>query len=278
LRQNPKFHATMSSPVGGLFQRLHGGMDAPGGFGVLMNDSQREDILRGIFDIYYKDTHPTKLVFDTNRLWCSQMPLVAHLFPKSKVIVCVRELMWVMDSFERIRAKNPLIISKMFKPRDQATIYTRVNALGNPHGTVGYAWNAVQEALFSDFDDRLIIVDYEALTRDPHRAMSFIYEQLELPMFDHDYDNVEFEASEEFDTQLGLPGLHRVAKKVQYSERPTILPPDLVERFSGRNFWRRPVAQKRKAAILLPANFKQRIMPQGGVQPPLHPMGPPAGV
>jgi sulfotransferase len=278
LRQNPKFYATMSSPVGGLFQRLHTGMDAPGGFGVLMNDSQREDILRGVFDIYYKDTHPTQLVFDTNRLWCSQMPLLAHLFPKSKVIVCVRELMWVMDSFERIRAKSPLIVSKMFKPRDQATIYTRVNALGNPHGTVGYAWNAVQEALFGDFDDRLIIIDYEALTRDPQRAMTFLYEQLEMPAFAHDFDNVEFEASEEFDQQIGVPGLHRVSKKVQYSERPTILPPDLVERFSGRNFWRRPPAAKRKAAILLPANLKQRIMPPGGAQPPMRPMGPPAGV
>ncbi|RFB77947.1 sulfotransferase family protein [Methylovirgula sp. 4M-Z18] len=278
LRQNPKFHATMSSPVGSLFQRLHHGMAAPGGFAVMMDDAQREDILRGIFDIYYKATHPTKLVFDTNRLWCSQMPLVAHLFPQSKVIVCVRELAWIMDSFERIQAKSPLIISKMFKPRDAATIYTRVNALGNPHGTVGYAWNATQEALFGDFADRLIVIDYEALTRDPKRAMTFLYEKLGLPEFEHDFDNVEFEANEEFDKEIGVPGLHRVAKKVQYSERPTILPPDLVERFSGRNFWRRPAAQARKAAILLPANLKQPIMPPGGPRQMMRGMGPPAGV
>ena len=41
-------------------------------------------------------------IIDTSRMWCSRMPLLADLYPEARVIVCVRELVWVIDSFERI--------------------------------------------------------------------------------------------------------------------------------------------------------------------------------
>ena len=269
LRQNPKFHAGMSSPVSGLFQRLLAGMSAPGGFSVMISETQREDILRGIFDIYYKDIHPAKTVFDTGRMWCGKMGALARLHPGAKVIVCVRELAWIMDSFERILGRNPLIVSRMFKPSEAMTVHSRVNALASGNGTVGFAWNAVQEALHGDHAGRLIVVDYEALARDPKRAMEFIYRHLDMPVFEHDFGNVAFEAGEEFDAQLGVPGLHTVARKVEFSQRPTILPPDLFERFSGRNFWRWPTARLRDVPILLPAAFKPIVMQQGNVRAPM---------
>ena len=266
LRQNPRFHAGMSSPVSGLFQRMLAGMSAPGGFSVMISQPQREDLLRGIFDIYYKDIHPARTVFDTGRMWCSKMGAVARLYPDSKVIVCVRELAWIVDSFERILAKNPLIVSRMFKPQDSLTMHARVNSLASGQGSVGFAWNAVQEALHGEHAGRLIVVDYEALARDPKRAMEFVYKHLDMPAFEHDFNDVAFEASEEFDAQLGVPGLHTVAREVRFSQRATILPPDLFERFSGRNFWRWPTARLRDVPVLLPAAFKPVVMQQGGVR------------
>jgi sulfotransferase len=158
----------------------------------------------------------------------------------------------------------------MFKPREAATIYTRVGSLAAGNGTVGFAWNAVQEAFYSEYAERLIVIDYEALTRDPKRAMDFLYGHLNLPKFDHDFDNVAFEAGEEFDQQIGIPGLHTVARQVRFSQRPTILPPDLFERFSGRNFWRRPAVQTGKIPILLPEPVKGPVPLQGGFRPPMR--------
>jgi sulfotransferase len=256
----------MSSPVGGLFQRLLAGINAPSGFSIGMTPTQRADILRGIFDLYYKEIHTEKTVFDTSRLWCSKMAAIAHLFPDAKVIVCVRELAWIMDSFERIMGKSPLVTSKMFKPREAATIYTRVNALASGNGVVGFAWNAVQEALYGEHANRLIVVDYEALARDPRRVTALLYEHLKLPAFEHDFDNVAFEAGEAFDNQIGIPGLHTVARQVKFSQRPTILPPDLFERFSGRNFWRRRAAQSREVPILLPSAVRPQTLLPGGLR------------
>ena len=126
--------------------------------------------------------HPEKLVFDTNRLWCSRMAALASLFPDSKVIACVRDPIWVINSFERLIRKNALMVSRMFPGDANATVFTRVDHLTSKLGTVGFAWNAVQEAFYGEHArGRLILVDYEALTREPERTVSRLYELLESP-------------------------------------------------------------------------------------------------
>jgi sulfotransferase len=240
-------------------------------FAIHISDTQRRNVLRGLFDGYYSDIHPNQVVIDTNRLWCSKMPAIAELFPESRVIACVRPLPWVLDSFERALRKNPLLVSSMFKGKNGGgTVHARVQSLSAPNGTVGFAWNATQEAFYGENADRLIVVDYEALTREPQRTIDTLYQTLGLPPFAHDFENVVYDEGSEFDAQLGVPGLHTVKRKVSFSERPTVLPPDLFERFVGRNFWRRPGANTRNAKVLLPTvardNQRAKGQPQPGTQ------------
>ena len=61
------------------------------------------------------------------------------------------------------------------------------------------------------------------------------------------------------------PGLHTVGRKVRFTERPTILPPELYERFSGRNFWRRPGGNPRGVEVILPS------APKDGPRRPMQP-------
>src|SRR5262245_66044686 len=83
LRQNPKLHAGMSSPVGALFNALLNAMGAMHEHAVFIEEEHRRDVLRGVFDGYYRKIHQEKLVFDTNRLWCSRMAALVMLFPDS---------------------------------------------------------------------------------------------------------------------------------------------------------------------------------------------------
>jgi sulfotransferase len=48
---------------------------------------------------------------------------------------------------------------------------------------------------------------------------------------------VQYDAPE-FDHQLGLAGLHKVQKQVRHTVRPTILPPDLFQKYNELSFWR----------------------------------------
>ncbi len=41
-------------------------------------------------------------------------PAVLDLFPRSKVIACVRNVAWVMDSIERLYRANPYENTKLF--------------------------------------------------------------------------------------------------------------------------------------------------------------------
>ncbi len=67
--------------------------------------------------------------------------------------------------------------------------------------------------------------------------MELVYDFLGEPRFQHDFDNVAFDA-QAFDQSLGLPGLHTVRPKVAVHGRRTILPPDLFARLDDLSFWR----------------------------------------
>jgi sulfotransferase len=258
LRQNPKYHAGMTSPVGGLFNHVHNGMGANQEFSLFIDGEQRKDILRALFEGYYRKVHTEKLVFDTNRLWCSRMAHIAALFPKAKVIACVRDPAWIVDSFERLVQKNALIVSKIYPGDANTTVFTRVDHVTSKTGTAGFAWNAVQEAFYGEFASRLILVDYEALTREPKRTMDRLYAFLDLPGFEHDFENVVYDDASEFDEQLGVPGLHAVTRKVRFSERKTILPPEIFQRFANQCFWRNPEANPNNVPVLSPGGQHPR--------------------
>jgi sulfotransferase len=221
----------------------------------LINEEQRRNILHGLFESYYKDVLHKKIVFDTNRCWCSRMDAIAQLFPQARVIACVRDLAWIMDSFERLFRKNPLLISRMFKPAETMTVYTRLDALAGSSGPVRFAWNAVREALYGEHADRIIVIEYDDLAREPQRMIDLVYAKCGLPRFNHDFGSVNFEEGRDFDAQFGIPGLHAVSGKVQYSARKSVLPPDLFERFSNRCFWRNSHPSKRSASDLPPASM-----------------------
>ncbi len=269
LRQNAQFHAGMTSPVAHLWGHLLAGMRAGSEWSVFVDGERRRNILRAIIDAYYHDIHREKLVFDTNRAWCARMPILSRLFPRSRVIACVRDPAWVVDSFERIVRKNPLLMSRLFKPEQCTTVYGRVDALNSREGPVGFAWNALREAYYGEHANQLIFVDYEALTRDPSGTLNTLYDLLDLPRFDHDFENVSYEDGHEFDERLGVPGLHAVSRGVCFVERPTILPPDIFLRFSNRCFWRAKHANPRNVRVLLPeeATSKSGAHNQVAVQP-----------
>src|SRR5260370_27840173 len=97
LRQNPDLHANITSPVGSLLATMLGEVSQGNETSVFVDDSQREALLRGLFDNYYHAIHPTKTVFDTNRAWTTRLDLLAMLFPQAKMICCVRHIPWIID-------------------------------------------------------------------------------------------------------------------------------------------------------------------------------------
>ena len=238
LRQNPDIHAGMSSPVLSLVLALQRQMSQENEGAPFVTDAKREAVLRGAVAGFYADLADKGTILDTNRGWCAKLPLIARLWPEAKVIACVRDIGWIMDSLERVHRANPLEPSRMFGFDPGGTVYGRVGALAASDGMVGFALDASREAYFSpEAKGRLMLLTYETMANAPARALGAVYAFLGLPAFAHDFDDVRFDA-DEFDRRLGAPGLHLVARRVTASERETILPPGLFARFAGDAFWR----------------------------------------
>ncbi|PKY10456.1 sulfotransferase family protein [Acidithiobacillus marinus] len=237
LRQNPRFSAGMSSPVAGLVHTLLHQMSGQNEYAVFLNNQQRATILRGVVEHYYAG-YPAAVVFDTNRTWCSKLPLLTTLFPESKVIACVRDIPWIVDSIERLVRKNVFEPSILFNYNTGGTVYTRTNEIVGSNGLIGQAYDALKEAYYGEqASGRLILVPYESLVSAPERVLQALYTFLEEPAYAHDLENLQFDA-EAYDRRAGTPGLHQIRPRIEAAARTTILPPDLFQRFQGDAFWR----------------------------------------
>jgi sulfotransferase len=249
LKQNPRFCAGMTSPLGDLVRAVLGQMGPGNEFAVFLDDATRANILRGLFKNYYA-VQKDKIIFDTSRGWCSRMALLATLFPSSKVIACVRQVGYVMDSLERISLSRPLEPSAITPPNQM--IYARVEAASRHDGTTGFPWGALKEAYYGDHADRLMLLRYETLVSDPQAAIDAVYDFTGEGHFPHDFDNVVFDdaGTREHDRRLGAPDLHKVRPKIEYRPRLPILPPDLFARCQKDNFWEDEPGNVRKVKVI----------------------------
>ncbi|WP_235653671.1 hypothetical protein [Mycolicibacter icosiumassiliensis] len=112
----------MSGPLVGLFDALLGGLSARNEFSVFIDDAKRQRILHGLFDNFYADC-PAEVIFDTSRGWCGWMPALVQLFPAAKVVACVWEMPWVLDSIERLIQRNVFTPSSIFNYQPGGTVY-----------------------------------------------------------------------------------------------------------------------------------------------------------
>lgn len=228
----------MSSPVGALFSGMLSQFAAGSEFGPVITQSQRKRLVQGLFQSYYEEQADKEVIFDTNRMWCAKLPALQDLFPGSKVIACVRNVAWIMDSMERRFRANPYELTSLFNDDiERNTVYSRVDTLAQRNRLVGYPWAALKEAFYGEHAQHMLLVEYDLLAAAPQKVMPLVYQFLGQPLFEHNFDEVEYDAPE-FDAPLGVHGLHKIRPKVGIESRTTILPPDLFEQYSKLSFWK----------------------------------------
>jgi len=238
LKQNPEMYADISSPVQGLVASAINVVTG-GETNHLINEDKRKTILKGLFESYYSDVKQP-IVFDTNRAWTAKTSLLKDLFPQTKIVCCVRDLFWVLDSFERITAKNSLYGAALTDDESCQTVTTRCDALMDvkKHGQVVKPYYYLEEGLLLN-PDMIMLVEYESLCKKPESVMREVYNFIGKDYYAHDFNNVEYE-NEVFDRVLNMKDLHTVRKQVSWKERPSILPKSVFEKYAGKEFWRTP--------------------------------------
>lgn len=236
LNQNPRFQASISGPLARFSRAVIEQSSAQGGYRYQCPEDKRKKIISGIFDNYY-DNPNKEVFFDTNRGWTLLLPLIKDLFPYTKLILCVRDIEWILDSFEQLIRKNPYALTNMFSEEENTNVYTRCKTLLREDRTLGFAYMALKHAITSKEKNMIYILEYEKLCRFPEQTMKEIYHFVDQEYYEHDFNNVET-SYDEFDADVNLSGLHTTRKKIEYIPRQMIIPPDIREMVRGWEVWR----------------------------------------
>jgi sulfotransferase len=236
LRQNPDFYADIGSPLESL---TGSSIDIITGSesNLTVTEKQRKNLLYGIFNGYYQ--HIDKpVIFDNSRNWAKKTNFLKTLFPYTKILCPVRDIVSILNSFEVILSKNPFHTKKLTE--NTKNVFARCDGMMDKNdGIVANPWILLQEG-YALNPEMIHFIEYENLCKEPERTIKSVYEFLEKPYYSHDFENVEY-SNENFDKACNLKDLHTVKRKVEYKPPRCILPPEIVKKYSEMNmeFWRK---------------------------------------
>lgn len=246
LKQNPRFTAGISDPLQMYANSIIRDTSSAVGMAAVVNNERQIELIRDLFDSYYK--HGNEVCFNTNRGWAADTALLATLFPKFKMIVCLRDIQWILNSFELLHNKNPLTIKPIYHHQQLSTVYERTNMLlGNIPNFSGYVSapvNNIRQSMFCREVSQICYVEYDTLVKHPKFAMQQIYQFLGESWFEHDFNNVE-DSYDEFDEQTKIIGLHDVRKRVEYKPQQVVIPDDIWHQAEPLSFWKNNFDKRR---------------------------------
>jgi sulfotransferase len=240
LAQNPEFHTTPTSACHEALFVLRNSWNEwieHKAAKSLSATHNQQRVLSSVLNSYHDTDKP--VIFDKGRGWLSLLELAElALGQQAKVLVPVRSIPSICASFEKLHRKAAAYKADDGNYFQAQTTEGRVNHMLEGDQPVGLAYNRLRDALQRGFVDRLFFVEFDYLTHRPQETMEAIYKFLDLPLFDHDFDNVE-QVTYEDDSIHGLD-LHTIRKSVRpvLDDSIEVLGADLHKRLSGSEFWR----------------------------------------
>lgn len=238
LKQNPDFYADIASPLHGIINNTIDFITKSEN-NLNIESNRRKNILLSIFSGYYQHLNAS-IIFDSSRSWTKNTTLLKDLFPYTKILCCVRDIPWIINSFELIGKINPFYTTTLVKQEYNGNVFSRSDGMMDKNdGIIAGPWICLQEG-YAINPEMIYFVEYENLCKNPEKEMKNIYRFLEKPYYAHDFDNVEY-SNENFDLICNLKDLHTVRKKVEYKQQKKILPPEVWEKYANMNmeFWKK---------------------------------------
>lgn len=195
LAQNPDIHAT---PTNGLADLIQAGKD-------ILNTpdftAQDEDTIkqayinfcRGGMNAFFNNITDKKYVIDKSFKWIIEFPFLQLINEESpKMIIIVRDLREVFASMEEGYRKKSY---KTFNNVNWDTLaYTSLSKRIERCATsfpLGSSIDALMEIINWKLDKHVCFIKFEDLCRFPDPVIRNVYNYLEIPFYQHDFNNIE---------------------------------------------------------------------------------------
>jgi len=203
---------------------------------------QLKRVLSSILNSYHSTDK--NLIVDKGRGWLSLIEMAQFILGYiPKIIVPVRDISEILSSFEKLWRNSTGFSQWNFEQSDYfkaQTVEGRCDIWASAGQPVGLAYNRVKDAISRGHKDKLFFLEFDHLTSYPKQTMQLVYNYLELPYFEHDYNNIEQYTQEEHDGVHKIPGLHTIRSKVEPVKNDSIeiLGKELVQKYSNLEIWR----------------------------------------
>jgi len=239
LKQNPEVHGESVSSLSSIFGSINASWSSMESNQEYNNTEAKVGVLKSVLQGYY--SHIDKpIVVDKDRGWIPLLPQVeAILDRKVKIVVCVRNPAEILTSFEKLRKENPLFFTKADSSlREGSNIASRAYFYAGPEGPMGLSHRNIKDAITMGYLDRFLFIDYNRFCNSPKSQTKRIYEFLELPKFEHDFEKI-VQTEVYNDMAVGLPNLHKIKPSL---DRTTVncveyLGLDIYEQYNREIFW-----------------------------------------
>lgn len=221
LANNPNIGGGETSP---LLEYIYG---ARGNFSTVpeVKSALTEDVMHESFlnfcrqgiDGYTEKITDKKIYLDKSRGWLHYANFLWEIKPDAKIIVMVRDVRGVLSSFEKKWRANPSILDSRDNPAQQTfiTVDQRVNFwLNDP--PLGLSLKRLFNAVQTKTIENMLVVKAEELAKNPKAIMQKVYEFIEEPYCDIDYNNVkQMTVENDRISDFGIYGDHVIRPKIE---------------------------------------------------------------
>lgn len=214
LAQNPDIYATPTSPLADYLSVIRDVYtNNPN---VLAQDEKQmkdcfQHLSKGALKGFFQPLTNRKYVFDKSRAWTPLYDLLNFVNGEEPKVICVvRDLRDVFASNEKNFRKNP---HKSRMP-EANTLPKRIDVWASPQNFVGSSIDSLNDCIRMGYDKKMLFIKYENLCLYPESAMKIVYQYLDIPYYNHDFDNVP-QFTKEDDKIHGIFGVHDIRNKVE---------------------------------------------------------------
>jgi sulfotransferase len=160
-----------------------------------------------------------KIFIDKSRHWTKFLDLYFKIIKDTKVIFTIRDLRGIVNSFEKIRC-NSIYYNKDKEKHnvgnDSTILQRSIDSLSiNWIEDAILASKFIKETNFLN-KENIYFCRYEDLIKNPKEELDKIYEFLDLPKFEHDFNNIEQKPYN--DNPYQPWGDHKIKNKIEYQD------------------------------------------------------------
>ncbi len=242
LLQNPNFQTTATSSLLDFLLQVRDNWSKLEGHSTYPDGQDKWKVIRSILQNYHNTDR--NVVFDKNRGWSTHIEFVEKVMNRpARIIACVRNLEDICTSFEKLFRKNRADgeIHGEFSNTQMKNLDGRIGVWTSDDGVLGRPYVSLLDTIQRGLGDRILFFPYESWTTNPEFWFKELYNFIEEPFYEHDFENI-VQTIRENDAGYGWgPDLHEIktGKLIPAkSDAMNVVGQDWYKKLHDTEFWK----------------------------------------